>query len=191
MVAGIYVGVVAAAVFAAGAGSAHGAAAGADSDQGKGYRMSTDARFAPPSALVPSAALTYDTGLVPAGAWIQVSQQMAPSGATTVKLRVNGLEPGHKYGAHVHRRACGADPTAAGGHYQHKPSNDPADANPANEVWLDFTAARDGSGQAVAEHDWAFRQAEASSVVIHDQPGNHGTRVGCFTVPFGWAAGTS
>ncbi|MFE2040406.1 superoxide dismutase family protein [Streptomyces sp. NPDC059477] len=190
------VGAVVVAVLMAGAGSAHGTA-GTDnggvtaSTRESGYTMRTDARFAPADALVPSAALTYDPELVPAGAWIEVAQDSAPNGATAVKLRVRGMKPGHDYGVHVHRKPCGTDPTAAGGHYQNKPSDNPADANPDNEVWLDFTADRSGSGAAVARHDWNFRRGEASSVIVHSQPGNHGTRVGCFTVPFGWAAGTA
>ncbi|MCI3270017.1 superoxide dismutase family protein [Streptomyces cylindrosporus] len=179
MVAGICAGAVAAAVLAAGTGGAH------------GYWMRTDARFAPPSALVPSAAVTYDMALVPAAAWIEVSQRTEESGATTVKLRVDGLKPGHEYGVHVHQKPCAADPAAAGGHYQHEKGTDEAHVNAANEVWLDFTADDHGAGAASARHDWGFRQGEASSVVIHDMPGTHGTRVACFTVPFGWTAGTS
>ncbi len=58
MVAGICAGAVVAAVLASGTG---GAGAGAPD----GYRMRTDARFAPVGALVPSAAVTYDSKLVP------------------------------------------------------------------------------------------------------------------------------
>ncbi|MEV7283729.1 superoxide dismutase family protein [Streptomyces sp. NPDC093252] len=204
MFSGMYVGAVAAAMLVTGAGSAYGAGtettdrSGTDgvhaspaADSERGYVMRTDARFAPPGALAPSAALTYDPELVPAGAWIEVAQSSAANGATTVKLRVRGMKPGHDYGVHVHRKPCGTDPTAAGGHYQHVPSDNPADANPDNEVWLDFTADRSGSGEARAHHAWNFRRGEASSVIVHSQPGNHGTRVGCFTVPFGWTAGTA
>ncbi len=179
MVAGICAGAVVAAVLASGTG---GAGAGAPD----GYRMRTDARFAPVGALVPSAAVTYDSKLVPAAAWIQVSQRTTVSGATTVRLRVDGMVPGHAYGVHVHQKPCGADPAAAGGHFQHRPSTDPAAANPDNEVWLDFTADEHGAAEASAGHAWGFRQGEASSVVIHDMPGSH-TRGACFTVPFGWA----
>ncbi|MCZ9343538.1 superoxide dismutase family protein, partial [Streptomyces sp. TRM76130] len=69
------------------------------------------------------------------------------------------------------QKPCGADPAAAGGHYQHRPSADPAHANPDNEVWLDFTPDAHGEGQAQARHDWGFRPGAASSVVIHDRPG--------------------
>ncbi|MFD6291097.1 superoxide dismutase family protein [Streptomyces sp. NPDC060205] len=160
----------------------------ADSDPAPGYRMRTDARFAPPGAFVPSAAVTYDdTGLVPPAAWIEVSQRSEERGRTTVALRVTGLKAGHAYGVHVHRDPCGAEPAAAGGHYQHRPSTDPAAVNPENEVWLDFTADDRGEGGASARHDWNFRRGEAASVVLHAEPGGAGARLACFTVPFGWA----
>ncbi|MET7487336.1 superoxide dismutase family protein [Streptomyces sp. NPDC005538] len=177
MVAGICAGAAVAALLASG---------GTGTQAPDGYSMRTDARFAPVSAFVPSAAVTYDTKLVPPAAWIQVSQHTAASGATTVKLRVDGMVPGHAYAVHVHQKPCAADPAASGGHFQHKPSTDPADATADNEVWLDFTADDHGSAESGARHDWGFRQGEASSVVIHDKPGSH-TRVACFTVPFGWS----
>ena len=153
----------------------------------RGYWMRTDARFAPPGAFVRSAAVTYDMRLVPAASWIEVGQRSEERGTTTVKLRVTGLKAGHKYGAHVHRKPCGADPAAAGSHYQHRPSKDPDDMNARNEVWLDFKADAHGAGRASARHDWNFRRGEASSVVLHSEPGSSGARLACFTVPFGWA----
>ncbi|MCR3729810.1 Cu-Zn family superoxide dismutase [Streptomyces umbrinus] len=186
---------LASAALVTGAGGAHGATAddgmvepGGGTGGKHGYSMRTDARFAPPGAFVPSAAVTYDTRLVPAGSWIEVGQRSAERGATTVKLRVTGLKAGHEYGAHVHRKPCGADPAAAGGHYQHRPSTDPADVNPDNEVWLDFTADSRGAGAASARHNWNFRFGEAGSVVLHSAPGSSGARLACFSVPFGWAA---
>ncbi|MGW3421433.1 superoxide dismutase family protein [Streptomyces phaeochromogenes] len=188
---GLVVLALASAALATGAGGAHGATAdgGTGGTGGKhGYSMRTDARFAPPGAFVASAAVTYDTRLVPAGSWIEVGQRSAERGGTTVKLRVTGLKAGHEYGAHVHRKPCGADPAAAGGHYQHRPSTDPADVNAGNEVWLDFTADSRGAGGASARHDWNFRFGEAASVVLHSAPGSSGARLACFSVPFGWAA---
>ncbi|GGL67668.1 hypothetical protein GCM10010129_08810 [Streptomyces fumigatiscleroticus] len=174
MLAEICASAVAAAVLAGGTGGA-----------GE-YTMRADARFAPSPHHAAAKAVTYDRRLVPASSWIEVRQHTAGHGGTTVKLRATGLRPGHEYGAHVHRKPCGADPDAAGGHYQYRPSTDPADANPDNEVWLGFTADEHGAGWAVARHDWGFRRGEASSVVIHDKPGTKGVRVACFTVPFGW-----
>ncbi|MEU6031067.1 superoxide dismutase family protein [Streptomyces tauricus] len=162
--------------------------ADSDSDPAPGYRMRTDARFAPPGAFASSAAVTYDgTGLVPPAAWIEVSQHSEERGPTTVALRARGMKAGYAYGVHVHRHPCGAEPAAAGGHYQHRPTTDPAGINPENEVWLDFTADDRGEGGASARHDWNFRRGEAASVVLHAEPGGAGARLACFTVPFGWA----
>lgn len=137
--------------------------------------------FSPPGSFVPSDALTYDTRLVPAGARIEVTQFTDPSG-TRVGARLRGLVPGRAYGMHVHTSPCGADPAAAGPHYQHRPA---ATADPVNEVWLDFRTDEDGDGRAEALHDRGFREAGARSVIIHDRQGGAGERVACFTVPFG------
>ncbi|MYV60411.1 superoxide dismutase family protein, partial [Streptomyces sp. SID4931] len=137
--------------------------------------------FSPPGSFVPSDALTYDTRLVPAGARIEVTEFTDPSG-TRVGTRLRGLVPGRAYGMHVHTSPCGADPAAAGPHYQHRPS---ATADPVNEVWLDFRTDEDGDGRAEAVHDWNFREGGARSVIIHDRQGGAGERAACFTVPFG------
>ncbi|MEU3736127.1 MULTISPECIES: superoxide dismutase family protein [unclassified Streptomyces] len=181
MVAGMLAGTVAAAVLAAGGGTV-------DAD-GPCYEIRVGARFAPPTAFVASSAITYDRKLVPAGSRIEVEQRSEP-GDMAVTVRVKGMKPGHAYGVHVHQKPCGADPAAAGGHYQHRedpvqPSKDPAYVNPENEVWLDFTAGKDGSGGATARHGWEFRPGGAASVVLHREQGGAGDRVACFTVPFG------
>ncbi|NEB78777.1 superoxide dismutase family protein, partial [Streptomyces sp. SID14478] len=137
MVAGMVTGALAAAVFAAGAGGGGGA--------GDCYWVRAQARFAPPTAFVPSPALTYDMKLVPAAASIAVEQRGDDAGMT-VDLDVDGLVPGRAYGAHVHQKPCGADPAAAGGHYQHVV--DPRRADAGNEVWLDFTTDAAGRGTA-------------------------------------------
>ncbi|WP_249401713.1 superoxide dismutase family protein [Streptomyces sp. YIM 121038] len=138
-----------------------------------------EARFAPPTAFVPSAAITYEQQLVPAASWIEVTQRSDQIG-TRVSLRVKGLQPGHAYGVHVHQKPCGADPAAAGPHYQ----NEPGPMDPENEVWLDFTAGKDGSGKASAVHNWGFRRGEAAAVVLHREQGGAGERLACFSVPF-------
>ncbi len=187
MVAGMLAGAVATAVLTA-VGS--GTAAGTASADGLNYfELRTAARFAPPTAFVPSLALTYRTSLVPAGARIEVEQRSSELG-TTVRLHVSGVQPGHAFGAHVHTKPCAADPAAAGGHYQHRvdpvqPSTNPEYVDAQNEVWLDFTADVHGAGDAQARHSWGFRSGEARSVVIHEEPGTKGARVACFTVPFG------
>ncbi|MFQ6854728.1 superoxide dismutase family protein [Streptomyces sp. 35M1] len=137
--------------------------------------------FSPPGSFVPSDALTYDTRLVPAGARIEVTRFTGPSG-TRVGAGLHGLVPGRAYGMHVHTSPCGADPAAAGPHYQHRPS---ATADPVNEVWLDFRTDEDGDGRAEAVQDWNFREGGARSVIIHDRQGGAGERAACFTVPFG------
>ncbi|MFD8566184.1 superoxide dismutase family protein [Streptomyces sp. NPDC057694] len=174
MVAGMVTGALAAAVLAVGGGGGTGSSA--DS-----YWVMAQGRFAPPTAMVPSPAITYDTKLVPAGSSIKV-QQYGDDAGMTVDLRVTGLVPGHTYGAHVHQNPCGADPKAAGGHYQHVV--DPKQANARNEVWLDFTADASGAGSAVARKTWGLRSGGAASVVLHDMPGMKGARVGCVTVGF-------
>ncbi|WP_069887088.1 superoxide dismutase family protein [Streptomyces luteocolor] len=183
MVAGILTGAVAAAVLAAGG------TVGAGGGAADTYWIRAEATFAPPTAFVPSPAVTYDMGLVPAASWIEVVQYGGERG-TDVAVRVRGMRPGHAYGVHVHQKPCGAAPEAAGGHYQHRvdpvqPSKDPAYLNPENEIWLDLTAGADGSGWARAHHDWGFRPGGAASVVLHREQGGAGDRVACFTVPFG------
>ncbi|MEU5368294.1 superoxide dismutase family protein [Streptomyces sp. NPDC005951] len=148
---------------------------------GGGAWMRAAGVFSPPGSFVASDALTYDTRLVPAGARIEVTQFTDPSG-TRIGARLHGLVPGRAYGMHVHTSPCGADPAAAGPHYQHRPS---ATADPVNEVWLDFRTDEDGDGRAEALHDWDFREGGARSVVIHDRQGGAGERAACFTVPFG------
>ncbi len=89
------------------------------------------------TAYAPSAhAVTYRPGLVP---------------------RV----PARTSSAFRRRRPCGATGDAAGPHFQHvpdpvRPSTDPAYANPRNEIWLDFTTDRLGTGFARSTVDWTF-----------------------------------
>ncbi|MYW65428.1 superoxide dismutase family protein [Streptomyces sp. SID8379] len=176
MVAGMVTGALAAAVLAAGGGSASAADC---------YWLRVEGRFAPPTAFVPSSAVTYDMGLVPAAASVRVEQRGDEAGMT-VTLEVAGLVPGRAYGAHVHEKPCGADPEAAGGHYRHV--RDPERADAGNEVWLDFTADASGDGRAAVRKAWGLRAGGAGSVVLHDVPGGAGARIACFTVPFAGAA---
>ncbi|MER5543090.1 superoxide dismutase family protein [Streptomyces sp. CG4] len=173
MVAAVYAGALAAALFATGSAST------------PGVSLETVGKFAPPAASAKSTAVTYNQSLIPAGARIRVRQQIQRNGVTTVQLRVTGVKAGHSFGVHVHQKACGADPAAAGSHYQNKVGMDTAHVNAKNEVWLDFKADAHGQGTATAQHTWAFRKGEAASVVIHSEPGTKGARVACLTVPFG------
>ncbi|WP_432091106.1 superoxide dismutase [Streptomyces sp. NRRL F-5630] len=156
------------------------------------YQLVVGSRFsAVPKALAPAAdlpkALTYKPSLVPAGAGVQVEQRTDGEG-TRVTLRVTGLPAGHRYAAHVHTGVCGAEPAAAGGHYQHEkdpvsPSADPAYANASNEVWLDVTTDARGDGTASATHPWGFRPGGARSVVLHEASAAT-ERAACVSVPF-------
>jgi superoxide dismutase, Cu-Zn family len=149
-------------------------------------------------------AVTYDPELVPPGATAQV--EFSSTGQNLwVRLEVTGLAPGHGYGAHMHVAECGKDPKAAGPHFQHRPdpvspSVDPAYANPANEVWLDFTADARGAATASREQHWMFSTDRLpKSLVLHARttqtaPGVAGTagdRVGCLNLPFGYRSGGS
>ncbi|KDN23877.1 superoxide dismutase family protein [Amycolatopsis rifamycinica] len=148
------------------------------------------------TAYAPGAhAVTYRPDLVPAGARARVSG-LAAAGTTTTLL-VTGLRPGRAYGAHAHAQPCGATGDAAGPHFQHapdpvKPSVDPAYANPRNEIWLDFTTDRDGTGFARSTVDWVFGDRRAKSVVVHEtathtgpgHAGTAGTRLACLDVGF-------
>ncbi|MEU6661291.1 superoxide dismutase family protein [Streptomyces sp. NPDC046821] len=178
MVAGVgmVAGMAAAAVFAAGGGTAG------------VYGVRSEGQFSPPNAFVPSSAVTYDMGVVPAGARIEVTQR-GGYGRMEVSVHVDGLAHGRAYRAWVSRGECGGGPGANPGHYQHRqdpvqPSVDPAYANPENEVRLDFTTDASGAGAATARHAWEFRPGEARSVVLDSAPGGVGARVACFTVPF-------
>lgn len=152
-------------------------------------------------------AFTYDVTQVPVGARIVVRAVKIAHRKTLIRLRVRGLLPGETYGAHVHYLACGATGAAAGAHYQNVPdlaaggsetvsSTNPAYANPANEVWLDFVTNARGKGRAYAVVDWRFRPTAPGttrSVILHIDPtstggtvppGNAGARLACLNASF-------
>lgn len=142
-------------------------------------------------------AITYEQSAVPQGSRAVVAQWLNRDGTTTIDLAVKGLERNRTYGAHVHSKPCGADPEAAGGHYQNRvdpvqPSVDPAYANRRNEVWLDFTTDARGDADSRTTVDWRFRTGQARSVIIHEHatmthPGHAGmagSRLACINVPF-------
>lgn len=145
-------------------------------------------------------AVTYDPALVPAGATAEVVVMPAADGVS-VRLSVTGLRPDRTYGAHLHTKPCTAMAAEAGPHYQHMPDpkaaaspppNDPAFANPRNEVWLDFTTDKLGTATADSTEDWPFDQAHPPrSLIVHAQhtsteagkAGTAGPRVACLTLP--------
>lgn len=143
-------------------------------------------------------ALTYDPARVPVGAGAEVTVTGATD-RSTVTLRVTGFPAGRTFGAHLHKKPCGTDPKAAGGHFQHqpdpaatdKPSVDPKFANPGNEVWLDFTTGADGTATATADQAWAVPAVGGpASLVVHAEKtktaagvaGTAGDRLACLTV---------
>ena len=142
-------------------------------------------------------AITYNEGLVPTGARGAV-QSRSGDGTTTVMLAVRSLGPQRVYGAHVHMRACGERPDAAGPHFQYaadpvQPSVDPTFANPQNEIWLDLTTDETGAGSTESTVAWTFpADRRPKSVVLHDhqtssepgEAGGAGDRVACISVDF-------
>jgi len=147
-----------------------------------------------------SSAITYDPKVVPPGsnAIVVIS---STGESVRVQLAVSGLLPRRPYGAHLHTQPCAAQPDAAGPHYQHEhdpaaaaspPSVDPSYANPANEVWLDFTTGADGRATATSTHSWDFpADGTPRSLIIHERQtklspgvaGTAGARIACLTVP--------
>jgi len=143
-----------------------------------------------------STAISYDPAVVPPGATATLTITRSGYG-TDVRLAVTGLIPNRTYGAHLHTNPCGADPSAAGGHYQNHPdpvtpSVNPVYANPRNEVWLDFTASPTGTASSTSSHGWGFdAAAPPRALVLHAEhtmtaagvAGKAGTRVACLTLP--------
>jgi Cu-Zn family superoxide dismutase len=153
----------------------------------------------PPSGsglvIVSGPLVTYRADLAPPGA--RATVVAFPSAGTTVVLSVRGLLPDRHYGAHAHVAPCGPTGADAGPHHQHvvdpvRPSTDPAYANPANELWLDFGTDARGAALVSTTVDWRFGARRAHSVVVHEththtEPGAAGTagaRLACLTVPF-------
>ncbi|NDZ80612.1 superoxide dismutase family protein [Streptomyces sp. SID10853] len=159
----------------AGNGSAGNAPAGV-------YWQRVHARFAPPTAFLPSSAVTYDMKLVPAASRIEVEQSTDPSG-TRVTARLAGLKSGHAFGMRVHTGPCGSTPGAAGPRYLR--STDGRKAGPGDEMRLDFTTDAEGAATVTARRGWNFRPGGARSVVIDGVRGGAADPVACYTVPFG------
>ncbi|MER5639287.1 superoxide dismutase family protein [Kitasatospora sp. NPDC002227] len=155
-----------------------------------------DADFAPATAFLPPTAVSYAQDLVPFGAHAHVTVVRA-GGRTTVQLRLSGVAARHSFPVHAHTGRCGADPAAAGPHYQDQldpvqPSTDPAYANDSNELRLTVLTDDEGTGTAQSTVDWDFRPGEARSLVLHagtpaDTPtGTHAAadRAACIDVDF-------
>ncbi len=80
---------------------------------------------------------------------------------TTVTIRMDGLQDGVDYVAHLHAQACSVD--NGGAHFAFDPDGG---EEPPNEVHLGFTATSDGTGEATVTND---RRVEdlAPSIVVH------------------------
>jgi Cu-Zn family superoxide dismutase len=146
-------------------------------------------------------AFTYNPGLAPAGARMEVTASESDTG-TTVRLQVGGLQPNRGYAAHVHQQPCGPTGAAAGPHHQHEvdpaaapdtPSADPAFANPRNEIWLDLRTDGSGNGAVEVQVPFTLDDRSPASVIVHEaektatEPGKAGTagaRIACLSVPF-------
>jgi Cu-Zn family superoxide dismutase len=140
-------------------------------------------------------AITYDKKVVPPGATAQVTVATTTEGVR-VRLAVTGMVARRAYGAHLHTMTCTSVPDDAGPHFQHdadpaKPSVNPAYANSANEVWLDFTTDSKGAATVASTHPWIFDSAQVPrSLVIHSEltrtdagkAGTAGARVACLTL---------
>lgn len=140
--------------------------------------------------------ITYNAERIPLGAKLSTGSSVS-DGRTKVELKVSGLLPDTKYGAHVHTKPCGAKPADSGPHYQHEkdpvtPSVDPKYANAQNEIWLDFTTDAQGAASAAATVAWEFRKGEANAVVVHaahtstehGKAGTAGDRLACLTAAY-------
>ena len=111
-----------------------------------------------------STAITYDPAVVPAGSTAQARGQRGPGDhdGTTERDRAGSAPGVRRAPAHqaLHRRAGRGRPALPApegpGAAASPPSVDPAYANPANEVWLDFTADTTGAVAVTSKVAWMF-----------------------------------
>ena len=98
-------------------------------------------------------AVTYDQGLVPAGAVATVSIAQTSSDSR-VWFTVAGLLPNRAYGVHLHTNPCGATGADAGPHYQHRhppvPPSAPSPPGPAPAAPASAKASGSGSASGSA-----------------------------------------
>jgi superoxide dismutase, Cu-Zn family len=120
-----------------------------------------------------------------AGPHYQHEQSPTPSGPTPAPSKQASAKPAPSTTAPAEPAPSTPAPSTAAG-------PDPAYANPENEVWLDFTADREGAATATAVQEWAFDElTPPRSVIVHmtrtrTEPGLAGTageRVACLTLP--------
>lgn len=116
---------------------------------------------------------SFDTfaGAAGLGSEIEGKAQMVRTadGKTIVRVNVSGLNPGDRYGSHVHEQACHVE--YAGGHYRFDSPVPGGDHPVGNEIWPGpFTANAAGNAHGKATVG-ATAGAGAVSVVIHAPDG--------------------
>ncbi len=124
-------------------------------------------------------AWTYNP-VVPSGASAVVRTVETGSGRTVATLHVRDFAPNTDFAVHAHTGACGSNPLASMGHYQHHVGGAVDDAN---ELWLGFSTNPAGNGSAQTVVEWEFRAGQARSVTFHDTS-QAGKRVACLPVAF-------
>ncbi len=134
----------------------------------------------------------FDSGMSNPASGIKGSATATRDGSgMRVTLTVSGLTPNRGYGAHIHKLSC--DTMQAGGHFQHMPApdggaNDPAFANPMNEVWLDFTTDATGAAMVTTMVSWVPGAGQAKSIIVHDHHtedgGVAGAKLACLSIAF-------
>jgi Cu-Zn family superoxide dismutase len=134
-----------------------------------------------------------DGGLNPAsGIQGTATATRTAAGGTHLVLSVSGLPANHAFGSHLHKLAC--SDMQAGGHYENVPypadsgANDPAYANPTNELWFDFTTNASGSATATSDVAWIPKAGGAKAIVVHEHTttdgGVAGAKLACVGIPF-------
>jgi Cu-Zn family superoxide dismutase len=133
-----------------------------------------------------SGELVQYSPLVPVGATARVLVVYDTAGDTTVTLRVRGLRPRTRYGAHTHAAPCSTTGVPVEG-----PLANPAFGDPG--VWLAVRTTASGDDATRTELPWQFTPGwRPGSVMIHAEPtspGSTGSRaagaaLACLTVGF-------
>lgn len=91
----------------------------------------------------------------------------ASHGHTEIRLMVDGLPAGRRFGAYVHLKPCGAVATDSGAYLRH---GDVAQPLSNRDFWLDFTTDADGYGVGRATIPWRIEAGSAGAVVVHASP---------------------
>lgn len=122
-------------------------------------------------------AVTYDPAAVPETATVRFI--VVPDGQAS--LTVAGFGPDQIFPARLHTNECGPSGVDAGPRYQHTIDPDPADANPENEVWLNFTTDGTGVANVEALHPWPFNPNRPPRSLLVGDPSAY---LACVTIPW-------